>query len=162
MKIKLMTLIFALFSSIGISQDLESETYELVNTFEDVISLIVSEDNTTIALISGNHKLAVFDLSSLELIRRVKATRKTWLAKAFFEDDNQLLFFDYGTQLNFKYKQLDVSSGRVEKVDCQEISKGCDYIAVKICDIDNQLLVINRGEFKFEFDGIDIRMYQEM
>ncbi len=160
MKIKLMTLIFTLICSIGISQNLESEEYELVQTFEDVISLIVSEDNTTIALISGNHKLAIFDLNSLELIRRVKVTRKTWLAKAFFEEDNQFLFFDYGTQLNFKYKTLDINSGRVNKVNCSDISKGCDYIAVKICDIDNQLLVINRGEFKFEFDGIDIRMYQ--
>lgn len=160
MKMKLMTLIFTLLCSIGISQDLESETYELVNTFEDVISLIVSEDNTTIALISGNHKLAIFDLNSLELIRRVKVTRKTWLAKAFFENDHQSLFFDYGTQLNFKYKQLDIETGRVNKVECNDISKGCDYIAVKICDIDNQLLVIKRGEFKFEFDGIDINMFQ--
>lgn len=160
MKIVNLILFFFSISICGNAQTSNND-FELIRKFDDAFSLLVSDNEKMCALITDNNKLEVYSLNPLKFIRRVKVTRNTWLNKGFFSLDNQSLYFDYGTQLKFKYRHLDIQTGKLKKVKCNEVPKGCSYKAIKICDHDNKRLSIADGDIYFEIKEFELFLFEK-
>lgn len=141
------------------SQDLNSDTV-LVHTFTDAFELIVSEDESRLAVTIDNNKLEIFQIDPMVLLKAVKVTRNTWLNKGFFHNENRFLYFDYGMQAKVKYRQLEISTGTQKKIDCVETPKGCSYKSIKFCDSKVPVLKLTAKKLLFKKKGIDIEVYR--
>jgi hypothetical protein len=142
-----------------IAQTLKNDT-TLVYRFSDAFSLMVSEDESKLAVIIDNNKLEIYEVDSIRFIKRIKVSRNTWLDKAFFHDKNSLIYYDYGTQLNYKYKKVDLMTGKKKNVKCQNVPKGCGYRSIKYCSDENPTLELKNKRLMFKIEDIDIEVYE--
>jgi hypothetical protein len=132
----------------------------LIKVFGDTYTILASDDESMIAVLNNDSYIEFFQLDSMKLIRTIKATRNTWLSKAFFYNNNLKLYFDYGVSVKTKYKVLDIKSGIIQKVECINVPKGCTFRAIKICHPDHLILRLEKKPYIFKKNSIDIEMYQ--
>lgn len=121
---------------------------------------MVSEDESKLVVIIDNNKFEIYETDSVAFVKRIKVTRNTWLYKAYFYDENKSIFYDYGTQLRFKYKQLDIETGKKKSIKCSEVPRGCGYKSTKCCNNNNPILILNNKPYIFKVEDIDIAMYE--
>lgn len=133
----------------------------LVHKFSDAFALVVSEDESLLSILVSNNRLEFYDTDSLKFKTRYKVCRNAWLEKAFFYSDNSELYYDYGMQLNSKYKKININTGKKTKVKCLDVPKGCSYKSIKYCGTYSPLLKLkNKGLlFKKNSDG-DIEVFR--
>ena len=133
----------------------------LLKIFDDAYELVVSDDESLMAVLNGSKYLEIFSIDSLNLVQSVRVSRNAWLSRAYFDYKNKLFFWDYGMQANIKYKMLIISSGKISKIECISTNKGCSYKSLKYCDEDdNPILTLENKPYFFKAGNLDIRMYK--
>lgn len=149
--------LFGLFTS-GKGQNTTNDTV-LIYRFSDAFSLMVSDDESRVAVIICNNRIEVYDLDSMSFVSSHKVSRNAWLTKAFFYDHNNILYFDYGTQVKFRYRKLNIITGKNVKVKCGDVPKGCGYTSLKYCGLYNPVLELKRRNLVFKVNDMDIEVY---
>ena len=152
-------LIAAIISGTDLTQT-ENREITTVKVFDDAFSLVISEDESTFAVLNGSSYIEVFTIDSLKRLLTVKVSRNAWLNRAFFDNDNKELYYDYGTQANTKYKMLNISTGEKTKVQCIDIPKGCSYKSLKCCARDSPTIKLETKPYVFKKQGLYISLYK--
>jgi hypothetical protein len=132
----------------------------LIYTFIDAFALVASDDESQLALIIDNNKLEFYSADSLKFTTRYKVSRNAWLEQAYFYNDNTELYYDYGTQLKYKYKKISISTGEKTKVKCINVPKGCGYKSIKYCGTYSPILFLKSMGLLIKKNGIDIEVYK--
>ncbi len=130
----------------------------LINKFNDVFSALVSDDEKNLIMIVDNNKFELYSLDPIKFIKQYKVTRNTWLEKAFFGENNTVLYYDYGMQMSPKFIKINLSNGKKEKVDCNDVPKGCSHVAIKYCDSKNTELHLDK--YILRRSEIDLLIYE--
>ena len=152
-------LVLVAFTNILNAQNVRNDTI-ILKIFDDVFSLMVSDDESTIAVLNGDNYIEIFQLDSMIRLQSVKVSRNAWLKKAFFYCDNSKLYYDYGVQAKTKYKMINIETGVQNKVDCLNVPKGCTYHSLKLCGYHTPVLSLKTKPFLFKVNEIDIILYQ--
>lgn len=152
-------LVLVAFANILNAQNVRNDTIVL-KIFDDVFSLMVSDDESIIAVLNGDNYIEFFQLDSMIRLQSVKVSRNAWLRKAFFYSDNSMLYYDHGVQAKTKYKMINIETGVQNKVDCLNVPKGCTYRTLKLCSYHTPLLRLKTKPFLFKVNDIDIMLYQ--
>jgi len=158
--ISILYIILALLISGTDLTQTENSEITTVKVFDDAFSLIISEDESTLAVLNGSNYIEIYTIDSLKLLLTVRVSRNAWLDRAFFDNGNKELYYDYGMQANTKYKMLNIATGEKTKVQCMDISKGCSYKSLKCCARDTPTIKLTTKPYVFKKQGIYISMYK--
>lgn len=150
--------VFALSWNAGAQTEVSKTS--IVKIFDDAFDVLISDDESMLAVLNGSSYLEIFKIDSLIRLRSVKVSRNAWLTSAYFNAANTKLYFDYGVQVNVRYKVLDIGTGKVEKVDCVETVKGCSYKSLKCVTRDNPIVELKMKPYIFKKEGINVIMYK--
>lgn len=127
-----------------------------LRVFHNAYALIVSEDESILAVLNGDKQIEFFEIQSLKKIQTVKVSRNAWLNRAYFSDDHTEFYYDYGMQLKTKYKVVNIKSGMVKKINCTQTAKGCSYQSLKYSS--DSPLVLTTRPITFIREDINIKM----
>lgn len=99
----------------------EKSDSSFIKIFDDAYSIVMSDDESTFAVLNGDNYIEVFTLEPLKKILTVKVSRNAWLDKAFFEENNKKLYYDKGVWAKTKYRMIDIETGTKAKIDCLDV-----------------------------------------
>ena len=132
----------------------------LIKTFSDAFTVMVSEDETVIVVLTGDSNMDFFEIDGKTLISSAKVHRNAWLERAYFSDDKKTFYYDFGVWAKTKYRKLDLASGKNENIKCFETPKGCSYESLKCCLYAKPILKLQTKPIIFIAKDVNIEMYQ--
>ena len=134
---------------LAFTANVKAQDTVVLRTFEYAFSVVVSDDESTFAVLLADNRIEIFDIKSLKMLSSVTVKKNAWLEKAFFDDGNKMLYYDFGMRA-VSYKRIDMSTGEKEKVDCSQVPKGCSYKAAKYCGPDDTFLELKNQPYIFK------------
>ena len=152
---------FILSSLSNVQSQSALTNYKIVREFDYAFALIISEDESMMAVLTNENRLEFYQLETMKLLQTVKVSRNAWLNKAFFTKGNEYLYYDYGMQTKTKYKRINISTGEKEKLECKDVPKGCSYISSMTCNDDTNLIKLTSKPLAFYYNpDKHIEMYR--